>query len=331
MPKPFAVAVFGTAARSLAATTAILCAGSAMAADTYPSRPITLIVPFPPSGTTDVVGRALGLSLSRQLGKTVIVDNKSGAGGTVGATQVARAQPDGYTLLMGGPADQVNAPFLMSKPPYDAARDFEPAGCVLRAPNVLVVNPKLAAQSIADLVQLAKKEPGKLNYASAGNGNTSHLLGELFGQSASVDITHVPYRGNAPAVTDTMGGQVQMMFASPVSVVQHIRSGTLRAVAVTSSKRIASLPNVPTLREAGIPIENYSWVCLMAPAKTPVEILDKLHAAVARSLDDAEVLKTIELSGGEKFSSSRDEARRFLAAERSTWGNLIRARKITAD
>jgi tripartite-type tricarboxylate transporter receptor subunit TctC len=331
--KPLATSLSTPFARSLAAaaTTAIVCIGAVAAAEPYPSRPVTLVVPFPAGGTTDVIARSVAQSLSRLLGKTVIVDNKAGAAGTLGATQVARAQPDGYTLLMGGPADQVSAPFLMSKPPYDPGRDFEPVGCVLRAPNVLVVTPKLPARSVAELVQLAKKEPGKLNYGSAGNGNTSHLLGELFAQTTGTELTHVPYRGNAPAVNDTMAGQVQMMFANPVSIVQQVKTGALRAVAVTSKARIAALPDVPTLRESGVAVENYSWSCLMAPAKTPGDVLERLQTALTRALDDPEVQKTIQSTGGEKFPTSREEARRFLAAERSTWGTLIRARKITAD
>lgn len=310
---------------------AILFAGAAMAADPFPSRPLTLLVPFPAGGVTDLVARAVAQGLTRQLGQQVVIENKGGGGGTVGATQVARAQADGYTILMGGPADQVNAPFLMAKPPYDPARDFEPVGCVLRAPNVLVVNAKLGARTVAELIQAAKKEPGKLNYGSSGNGGTSHLQGELLAMTANIDLTHVPYRGSAPAINDAIGGQVQMMFANPATVIQHIKSGALRPIAVTSTTRIAELPNVPTFRESGVALEVYSWTCLVVPARTPVEVVDKLHTALTRALDDPAVVQAIATTGGEKFATSRVEAKRFLTAERTLWSGVIRSRKIQAD
>lgn len=313
------------------ATILVLVAGAALAAEPYPTKLVTLVVPFAPGGTTDVFARAIGQGMARQLGQPVVVENKAGASGTIGASQVRNAKADGYTILIGGPADQVNAPFLMAKPPYDPARDFEPIGCVVRTPNVLVANPKLKVQTPADVIRLAKMEPGKLTYASAGNGNTSHLLGELFSQTAGVSLTHVPYKGNGPALTDIIGGQVDMMFSSPVAVVQHIKSGQLRAIATTSAARLPEMPNVPTLKESGIDVEIYSWACLVAPAKTAPEVLDKLHDALNRALEDPAVVKSIETTGGERFAMSRDATKKFLAGERSTWGTLIRARNIHAD
>lgn len=331
MTSPFTGRPAARLPRVLAAFAAALAIGAAAAADAYPTRPLTLVVPFPAGGTTDIMGRALGQALGKQLGQSVVVDNKAGAGGTVGASAVLRAPADGYTLLTGTPAEQVNAAFLMAKPPFDPAREFEPIGCVARYPNVLVVHGKLPVQSVADLVRYAKAEPGRLNYGSAGNGNTSHLSGELFAQAAGVEATHVPYRGNAPAITDTISGQVQMMFSSPASVAQHIKTGALRAIAVTSGARIAELPNVPTLRESGLPVEIYSWGCAFVAAKTPPEIVERLHTAMNAALNDAAMLKFIEATGGEKFQVSREEAKRFLVGERETWGKLIRARNIRAD
>ncbi len=316
---------------ALAALCASLQALPARAAEPYPQRAITLMVPFPSGGTTDIIGRAVAQGLARHLGQTVVVENKAGAGGTVGALQVLRAAPDGYTLLLGGPADQVNAPLLMAKPPYDAGRDFEPVGCIMRSPNVLVVNAKLPINTLAQLLAHARAQPARLNYASAGNGNTSHLSGELLALTAGVELTHVPYRGNAPAITDTIGGQVQMMFSSPVSVAQHIKSGALRALAVTSATRIAGLPQVPTLREAGVAVDVYSWACLVAPARTPPEVLERLHAALARTLEEPTLAQVAQAAGGETFPTTREEARRFLASERATWGHLIRSRNIQAD
>lgn len=325
-------------ARAVRLTSALMAGACALmqpmlafAGDPFPIRPLTLMVPFPPGGTTDVLGRALGQAMGRQLGQTVIVDNKAGAGGTLGATWVMRAQPDGYTILFGTPADQANAPFLMAKPPYNPAKDFEPIGCMLRAPNVLVVNPKLGIGTVADLVKLAQAHPEKLNCGSAGNGNSSHLTGELFSMTANAPLTHVPYRGNAPAITDTIGGQVQMLFSGTASVLPHIRSGALKPLAVTSTKRIKDLPDVPTLREAGVPLDVYTWGCLLAPARTPADVLDRLHAAMQRALEDPAVVQAIETSGGERFPGSRADARKFMDAERAMWGNVIRTRKIQAD
>lgn len=314
-----------------AAACAFTFAVHVQAAEAWPTKPVTLVVPFPAGGTTDLTGRALARALSSVWGQPVVVENRSGAGGTVGAAQVMRASADGYTLLLGTPADQVNAPLLMVKPPYDPARSFAPVGCVSRGPNVLVVNNKLPAKDLGDLIRLAKAQPGKLYFASAGNGNTSHLSGELFGQAAGIDITHVPYRGNAPAIVDTIGGQVQMMFSSPASVMPHIQSGALRAIAVTSNRRVPNLPEIPTLRESGVPLDIYSWTCLFAPAGTPPPLVAKLHAALTRALDDPDVVRNATMAAAEKFPQTPEEARRFLTGERKTWGELIRSRNIRAD
>ncbi|MBV8620640.1 MAG: tripartite tricarboxylate transporter substrate binding protein, partial [Curvibacter sp.] len=233
----------------------------AQAADAWPARPVTLVVPFPAGGTTDLTGRALARALARLWGQPVVVENRAGAGGTVGASVVMRAAPDGYTLLLGTPADQVNAPLLMSRAPYDPAQAFAPAGCISRGPNVLVVNAKVPVRSVDELIRLAKAQPGKLHFASAGNGNTSHLSGELFSQTAGIDLAHVPYRGNSPAAIDVMGGQVEMMFSSPASVRPHIQSGALRVLAVTSDRRVPGFPDTPTLRESGLAMDIYSWSC----------------------------------------------------------------------
>ena len=316
--------------RAVAGAGALLACAGTLAAE-FPSRAVTLLVPYPAGGTTDLMARAIAQSLAKQFGQPVLVDNKGGAGGTVGATALARGPTDGYTIMLGGPSDQINAPAMMAKPPYDPARDFEPVGCVVRFPNVLVVNPALPVKSVAELVALAKKEPGKLNYASAGNGNSSHLSGELFAQTAGISVTHVPYRGNAPAVTDTIGGQTQMMFAATSSVQQFIKGGKLRAIAVTSNTRVKELPNVPTLREAGVAIDIYSWGCVVVSSKTPADVVDKLNAALTKSLDDPAVSQAIEATGGEKYPTSRAEAKRFLTAERTTWTTLIRSRNIHAD
>lgn len=303
----------------------------AQAADAWPARPLTLVVPFPAGGTTDLTGRALARALARLWGQPVVVENRAGAGGTVGASVVMRAAPDGYTLLLGTPADQVNAPLLMSRAPYDPAQAFAPAGCISRGPNVLVVNAKVPVRSVDELIRLAKAQPGKLHFASAGNGNTSHLSGELFSQTAGIDLAHVPYRGNSPAAIDVMGGQVEMMFSSPASVRPHIQSGALRVLAVTSDRRVPGFPDTPTLRESGLAIDIYSWSCLFVPAQTPAALVAKLNAALTQALGDREVEHTISLADAEKFPQTPQEARQFLARERKTWGDLIRTRNIRAD
>lgn len=317
-------------ALAVAACTLSLAGGS-HPSDAWPSRPVTLVVPFPAGGTTDLTGRALAQALSRMWGQPVVVENRAGAGGIVGASQVMRAAADGYTLLLGTPADQVNAPLLTTKPPYDPQRDFAPVGCVSRGPNVLVVNAKVPAHSVGELIHLARAQPGRLHFASAGNGNTSHLSGELFGQTAGIDIAHVPYRGNSPAITDTVGGQVQMMFSSPASIRPHIQSGALRVLAVTSTRRVPSFPDTPTLREAGVAMDIYSWSCVFAPAKTPQPLIVKLNAALTQALSDQDVERNIASAEAEKFPQTPEEARQFLAAERKTWGDLIRSRNIRAD
>lgn len=309
----------------------VLCFNPSARAQTWPTRPITLVVPFPAGGTTDTIARRLSESLSRQLGATIVVDNKSGASGTLGAAQVLRAPADGYTLLLGTPAEQISAPLMMARPPYDAAREFSPVGCVSRGANVLVVNPKVPARNVDDLLRLARTRPTEINFGSAGNGNTSHLSAELFAQAAGIKLTHIPYRGNAPAIADTIGGQVQMLFSSPASVLPHIRSGTLRPLAVTSRTRIAALPDVPTLREAGVPMEIYAWLCLFTRAGTSQDTVGKLRTALTKTLDDPKLEEAIVAGGAERFSPPPEQMTRFLADERTLWGNLIRTRHIRAN
>jgi len=303
----------------------------ASAAGTWPERTVTLVVPFPAGGTVDTSGRAVSLALSRIWRQPVVVENRGGAGGTIGAAQVARAAPDGYTLLIGTPADQVNAPFLLSKLPYDPARDLVPVGCLSRGINALVVNPKLGVKSVAELIASAKAQPGKLHYGSAGNGNTSHLSGELFAQSANIELMHVPYRGNAPALTDTIAGQVEMMFSAPGSIRMHVQNGKLRMLAVTSSKRVASYPDTPTFKELGLPVEVYAWSCVFAPSKTSPRLIADISAALSKALDDPEVERNILEGEAEKYRQTPEEAQLFLASERKKWGDLIRGRNIKAD
>jgi tripartite-type tricarboxylate transporter receptor subunit TctC len=239
-------------------------------AQTYPTRPIRLVVPFPAGGTTDILAREVGDRLSRSFGQSVVVDNRPGAGGNIGSDLVAKSAPDGYTLLMGTVGTHAINPSLYTRMPYDHVKDFVPIILVAGVPNVLEVTPSLPVNSVADLIKLAKEKPGQLNFASSGNGTSIHLSGELFKTMAGVDMTHVPYKGSAPALTDLMGGQVQLMFDNLPSSLQQIKAGKLRAIAVTSAQRAPALPNVPTIAESGLPgFEASSWFGLLAPAGTP--------------------------------------------------------------
>ena len=306
------------------------CAGLAAAQGVWPTRPVRWIVPYPAGGTTDIIARHVATRVGSLLGQNIVVENRGGAGGTIGAAAAKQSAPDGYTFLVGAPADQINAPIL-SKVNYDPAQDFAAVGCMMRGANVLVTNPQLPATDVKSLLALARAQPGRLNYGSAGNGNTSHLSGELLKHLTGVFLVHIPYRGNGPAITDTIGGQVQMMFSNPISVQQHIRSGALRAIAVTASTRLAALPEVPTFKEAGLPLEVYAWMCLMAPTGTPDAVTARMAVALTSALQDGEVIRALEASGSEVFRTTPQEAAAFITAERTKWGELIRSRKITAD
>lgn len=306
------------------------CANAAVAQSVWPTRPVRWIVPYPAGGSTDIIARHVATRVGSLLGQNIVVENRGGAGGTIGAMAVKQSATDGYTFLVGAPADQVNAPIL-SKVNYDPAQDFVAVGCMMRGANVLVANPQLPATDVKSLLALARAQPGRLNYGSAGNGNTSHLSGELLKHLTGVFLVHIPYRGNGPAITDTIGGQVQMMFSNPISVQQHIRSGALRAIAVTASTRLAALPEVPTFKEAGLPLEVYAWMCLMAPTGTPDAVTARMAVALTSALQDGEVIRALEASGSEVFRATPQEAAAFITAERIKWGELIRSRKITAD
>jgi tripartite-type tricarboxylate transporter receptor subunit TctC len=252
-------------------------------AQAYPSRPIHMIVPFPPGGPTDIVARPLAQMLGDALKTTIIIDNRGGAGGSVGADAVARAIPDGYTLLMATVGTHAINPALYKKLPYDAVRDFTPIALVGSAPVAIVVHPSLAASDLASLVAQAKRTPGTLNYGSAGNGTPGHLTGEMFKAAAGIDVRHVPYKGSAPAVTDLLGGQIQMMFDPLQSVVSFVRAGKLRAIAVSSAARSPVVPNVPTIAESGYPgFEFTAWWGVFAPAKLPAAQANTLAGEIER-------------------------------------------------
>ena len=298
----------------------------------FPQRPITLVVPTPPGGSTDFTARLIAEPLTRALGQSIIVDNKPGASGNIGNQFVARSKPDGYTLLMAYSGYQVGNPHLFKDAGWEPIKDFVPVAMVTRAPQVVAIHHALPVNTLQELVAYAKNNPGKLNYASSGNGSIQHIAGELFKQLTGTFITHIPYRGSGPAVQDLLAGTVDLHITTPASVVAHIKSGRLRALAVTSPKRLTSLPDVPTATEAGL--KGYdldSWFALYAPAGTPAAVVQQINAEVNKILQSPEVRKKAEDSGTAVEAMTPVQLGEFTRKELDYWGNVIKSAKITAD
>ncbi len=310
----------------------VALASSALAQDAYPTRPVRLVVPFPPGGTTDIFARLIGEKLTQALGQPVVIENRGGAGGNIGADAVAKARPDGYTLLMGTVGTHAINASLYENMPYDPLTDFAPVAYAAGVPNIMVVSPKVVkATNVQEFIAKAK-ESGKFNFASSGNGTSIHLTGELFKQVTGLNMTHVPYRGSGPAINDLIGGQVQVMFDNLPSSIQHVRAGTLRALAVTSASRSPALPDLPTLAESGLAgFEATSWFALFAPKGTPAEIITKLNAEVRKALDTPELKKRIEDLGGEIKSMSPDELMAYVRQEHAKWANVVKTSGAKAE
>lgn len=305
---------------------------AAPGAQAYPSRPLRLVVPFPPGGSTDIVARLLGQKMSEALGQPVIVDNRAGAGGIIGADYVAKSPADGHVLLLASSGPIVIAPALQPQLAYDPVRDFAPVAIVATIPTMLVVNDKVPARSVAELTALAKARPGALNFASTGAGATPHLAGEVFKSMAAIDIGHVPYKGSAPAVTDLIGGQVDMMFEQIPAVLPHVRSGKLRALAVGSSRRVAALPDLPTMAESGLAgFDVVSWFGIMAPAGTPAPIVARLHAVLSGAMRLPEVGEKLTSLGAEPQLSTPQAFGQTIATELPKWAEVIRKSGATAN
>ncbi|CAM3785967.1 Bug family tripartite tricarboxylate transporter substrate binding protein [Bordetella tumulicola] len=299
-----------------AALASPLTAGIAHAQDAYPSKPIRLIVPFPPGGTTDIVGRLFADKLSQELGQTVVIENKAGAGGSIGSAQVASAEPDGYLLGIATVSTHGINPAIYPNLPFDAEKDFTPISNLAAVPNVMTTNPKVGVKTIGEFVELAKKNPGKFAYASAGNGSVSHMMGELFKISSGTDLMHVPYRGVGPALNDTLAGQVDVLFDNLPSSLPHIQAGKLVAMAVASNKRVAALPDVPTFAEAGFaPVNDSSWFGLIGPANLPKPVLEKLHAAVVKVSADPALMSRLESLGASPVANTPEEYAQQISAE----------------
>ncbi|SIQ16073.1 Tripartite-type tricarboxylate transporter, receptor component TctC [Rhizobium sp. RU35A] len=315
------------AAGVLAATA---LAGAAHAA--FPDRTVTLIVPFAAGGSTDVVARVIAERMSADLGQPVVVQNVAGAGGSLGAGNVARAEPDGYTILMGTVATHALNPLMLKTKPYDAEKDFAPISLLVVVPNVLVVNPQLPAKTVAELLALLKANPDKYSYASSGNGTPLHLSGELFNSMAGVKMQHVPYKGSGPALNDLIGNQVSIMFDNLPSSSGHIKAGTLRALAVTTAERAPSFPDVPTMAEAGIPgYETYTWNALFAPAGTPKPVIDRLNAAAKAALANPGVVGRMKDFSATIVASTPEALGAHVKAEVAKWGPVVRAANVQMD
>ena len=301
-------------------------------AEHYPDRIVRIINPYPPGGSVDVMARILAQKLTEALGQQVIVENRSGGGGNTGSDFVAKAEPDGYTLLFTAPGPLTVNQTLYSKRPFDPTKDFAPIALFATAPIVLIVNPGVPANNVQELIALARKEPGKINFASAGNGTTNHLSGELFKSMAHIDIVHVPYRGAGPAMNDLIAGHVQMFFDLMPVVLPQIAASKARALANAGAKRPSALPNVPTVAEQGLPgFDASSWYGLVAPAKTPEPVLAKLREEVAKALKAPDVVGRIRELGSEPGTAFGDDFRAFLAAETKKWAEVIRASGAKAD
>ncbi|MDH1378799.1 tripartite tricarboxylate transporter substrate binding protein [Comamonas aquatica] len=315
-----------TGLKTLAATTlAVAGMGSALAADAYPDKPLTMIVPFSAGGTTDILARIVGQALGQELGQTIIIENKPGAGGNIGAQQASRAKADGYTLFMGTVGTHAINQALYKKLPYDPAKDFAPLSRVANVPNLLVAHPSRPYKTVQEMIAYAKKHPGEVTYGSPGSGASPHVSGALFQSMTGAEMTHVPYKGSAPAISDLLGNQIAVMFDNMPSAIQHVRSGKLRPIAVTTAKRSPELPDVPTIAEAGVPgYEATSWFGLWAVAGTPAPILTKLQTALTKVLKDPAVAKKIADQGGEVVIETPAQFDAFIKSEAAKWGKVVK-------
>ncbi len=300
-------------------------------AQTYPARTIRIVVPFAVAGIADTFARVIGQKLGESWGQPVVVENRVGAGGNIGADLVAKAPPDGYTLVMGNIGTHAVNPYLIRNTPFDPLKDFVPIAHVLDAEGLLVVHPSVRAATVAEVISLAKSEPGKLSYASGGMGTTSHLAGELFKSMAKVDVVHVPYKGNSPAITDLLGGQTQMIFATMPTVLPQVKAGRLRAIAVLGAERASALPDIPTIAETlpGFAVSN--WIGLFAPAGTAPEIVARLNAEVQKIMQQPDVQKRLESEGARFIPTTPESFAAFQKGEAAKWAKAIRDAGIKAE
>lgn len=313
----------------------VLCIALAQSmgmAETFPSRPVTIVVPFPAGGALDVVARAISEQMRKDLGQPVIVENRAGAGGTLGSAAVARAAPDGYTVLLGSVATHAIAAGLYPKLPYDPINDFVPITQLTSSPLVLTVSPQVKSKDVSELIAAAKASPGKINYASTGNGTALHIAGEVFRSAAKIDVVHIPYRGGAQASTAMLAGEVGYIIANPQLVVQFVKSDKLRALAVTGASRLAALPDVPTFKEAGVlGVDVVTWFGLWAPKSTPAQVVERLNASARKALAMPEVIRQLEGQGDMAVGSTSADFQAFVRKEHLYWVSFVQSAGIKID
>ena len=312
---------------------AVLLAVSATSAfaQGYPSKPAKVIVPYPPGGPTDIVARVVSQKLSDQMGQQFIVENRPGAGGNIGAEAVAKSPGDGYTLLVATTAHAIN-PSLFKSLGYNLTKDFAPVSQLTGGPLVIVANPSVPAKNVQELIALAKAKPGTLNYASSGNGQSTHLSAELFGAMAGIKMNHIPYKGSAPALTDVMGGQASLMFDTMLSAMPHVKNGKLKAIAVTSAARSPAAPDVPTVAESGLPgYEAIAWNGLLVPASTPADVVAKLNSELKKALDAPDVKDRFSAQGFGAAWNTREAFAKFLQSELDKWAKVVKVSGATLD
>ena len=311
--------------------TSALVAGSAFA-QPYPAKPVRLVVPFPPGGPADSVARVLAQKLTEAMGQNVVVDNRAGATGTIGAGIVAKSPPDGYTLLLGTSNELAMSPGLFDKLPYDPTKDFAPLSNVINFPNILVVNPHLPARTVAELVALARAKPGQLSFATSGIGSTNHLTGVVFQDIEKVKVNYVPYKGGGPAVTDLMGGHVDTMFATMPSVVPFVKSGKLKALVLTDNKRWVALPAVPSAKEAGVPgLIVITWNGVLAPAGVPEAVIAKLNADITTVANSTDMKERMKAQAAEIATTTPDEFAAMLRNDYAKWSKVIKQAGMRAE
>jgi tripartite-type tricarboxylate transporter receptor subunit TctC len=315
---------------ALGAIAAVAATAPALAA--FPEKPVTVVVPFPPGGSTDTIARTMANNMTKSLGQTFVVENQPGATGAIGATRVKRAAPDGYTILVASIGVFATNPFLQKNLQYDPMKDFDLMMVAVRAPNVLVANPNVPVKNVAELVEYLKKNPDKVTFASSGAGSSDHLTAALFWQKTGTTGIHVPYKGGAPAISDLIAGHSQVSFQNINAVLNHIKAGKLKALAVTGDKRSSALPDVPTLTEAGVKgADVFSWQGVAAPKGLPKDVKDKLHGAMVKALQDPEVVKNLSEQGIEIVANTPEQFTQFLQQELAKWKTVIETGKITID
>ncbi|MBU1357159.1 MAG: tripartite tricarboxylate transporter substrate binding protein [Gammaproteobacteria bacterium] len=314
-----------------AATFAAPISATAQSADTYPSKPIRVIVPYPPGGGTDVIARIVQERFQTLMGQPMIIENRGGAAGSIGTDIASKAAPDGYTVLFTLSSHTIN-PSIYSKLPFDTEKDFAPVSMVASLPQILVANQSFPPNTVAELVKLAKEKPGSISFASVGNGSPGHLAGELLKLRTGTEMTHIPYRGGGPAVTDVMGGQVPLLWVSIPAAAQFVKSGKLKALAVSTRKRSAAFPDVPTMQEAGVPdFEVDSWYAMFVPAKTPRYAIDKLNRAINTAINEPDVKEKLLAQGGESAGGPPEALGKVVTDELVRWGKLTKAANIRVD